>query len=205
MKQGAKRVLIVDDHPIIREGLTMLINRESDLEVCAAVPGLSQAMQAYRETKPDLLIVDLSLENGSGIELIKELVAQDPEIKVLVSSMHDEQLFAERALRAGARGYLNKAEATTQVVTAIRSILAGRVHLSAQMTNRMLCRTVGIAEGIGESPVATLSDRELDVFEHIGGATRPGRSPRSCTSARRPSKPIARTSRPSSTSRTPRS
>ena len=146
----------------------MLLNREPDLEVCGCVPGLSQAMQAYREKKPDLLIVDLSLENGSGIDLIKELVAQDPDIKILVSSMHDEQLFAERALRAGARGYLNKSEATTQVVAAVRAVLNGRVHLSEQMTNRMLRRTVGFMEDVGESPVATLSDRELDVFEHIG-------------------------------------
>lgn len=162
------RILVVDDHPVVREGLTRIIDNEPDLTVCGQAAGLSQAMQQFRETKPDLVLVDLSLENGSGLDLIKELVAQDSDVKVLVASMHDETLYAQRALRAGSRGYVNKDQAPETIVAAIRRVLAGHVYLSEQMTDRMLCQTVG---GVAEqfpSPVNSLSDRELGVFEHIG-------------------------------------
>jgi DNA-binding NarL/FixJ family response regulator len=162
------RILIVDDHPIVRQGLRLLIDAQPDLTVCGEAQGLSQAMQLYRDAKPDLLVVDISLENGNGIELIKELIAQNDRQRVLVCSMHDETLFAERCLRAGAKGYVNKEEATEQLVEAIRRVASGRVYLSARMTDRMLCRQVGSGEESPRSAIESLSDRELEVFEQIG-------------------------------------
>jgi DNA-binding NarL/FixJ family response regulator len=162
------RILIVDDHPIVRQGMRLLIDAQPDLSVCGEAEGLSQAMQLYRETKPDLLVVDISLENGNGIELIKELIAQNDRQKILVCSMHDETLFAERALRAGAKGYVNKEEATDQLIEAIHRVASGRVYLSSRMTDRMLCRQVGGNDEEPKSAIETLSDRELEVFEQIG-------------------------------------
>jgi DNA-binding NarL/FixJ family response regulator len=162
-----QRVLIVDDHPIVREGLAAVINREPDLEVCGQAGGLSQAMRLYQQERPDLVVADVSLEDGNGLELVKELVAQDPGIKVLVQSMHEESLYAERSLRAGARGYINKEEALAQIVNAIRLVLRGRVYLSTRMTDRLLHRSVRGFEP-ERSPIESLSDRELEVFEQIG-------------------------------------
>lgn len=163
------RILIVDDHPIVRRGLARLIEAESDLLVCAEAEGLSQAMLAFRETKPDLLIADVSLQNGSGIELVKELIAQQPDVKILVCSMHDEALYAQRALRAGAKGYISKEEATMELAAAIRRVLAGGVYLSERMTNAILSGTIERDDSSpNRSPVELLSDRELEVFEQIG-------------------------------------
>ncbi len=161
------RVLIVDDHPIVREGLAAVINRETDLEVCGQAGGLAQAMRLYQQERPDLVVADVSLEDGNGLELVKELVAQEPGIKVLVQSMHEESLYAERSLRAGARGYINKEEALAQIVNAIRQVLRGRVYLSSRMTDRLLHRSVRGFEP-ERSPIESLSDRELEVFEQIG-------------------------------------
>lgn len=163
-----RRILLVDDHPIVRRGLAALINAEADLEVCGEAEGLSQTMRQFRETRPDLLVVDLSLENGSGLEVIKELIAQDSGVGILVSSMHDETLYAERALRAGARGYVNKDQPTRIILAAIRRVLDGSVYLSEQMTQRLLCRNLGESGIPDSSPVESLSDRELEVFERIG-------------------------------------
>lgn len=162
------RILIVDDHPIVRQGLRMTIEGESDLEVSGEAEGMSQAMRLFRELSPNVVIVDLSLDNGTGLELVKELVGQDEHVKILICSMHDETLFAERALRAGAKGYISKEEATDQLITAIRRVAEGRIHLSDQMTERMLCRQVGATDDPQTSPIETLSDRELEVFEQIG-------------------------------------
>ena len=163
------RILVVDDHPIVRRGITMLITAEADLDVCSEASGLSQAMHAFRESKPDLIIADVSLENGSGLELIKELVAQQPHVKILVCSMHDEALFAERALRAGAKGYISKDQATVELTSAIRQVLKGGIYLSERMTDLMLSRSVSPGEmEPKKSPVESLSDRELEVFEQIG-------------------------------------
>lgn len=162
-----QRVLIVDDHPIVREGLAAVINREVDLEVCGQAGGLSQAMRLFQQERPDLVVADVSLEDGNGLELVKELVAYDSGIKVLVQSMYEESLYAERALRAGARGYINKEEALAQVVNAIRQVLRGRVYLSSRMTDRLLHRSVRGFEP-ERSPIESLSDRELEVFEQIG-------------------------------------
>ncbi|MBX3437922.1 MAG: response regulator transcription factor [Planctomycetaceae bacterium] len=162
------RILIVDDHPIVRQGLRMTIEAERDLTVCGEAEGVSQAMQLYHETSPDVVIADISLENGSGIELVKELISLNPQLRILVCSMHEETLFAERALHAGAKGYINKEEATDKLVAAIRRVATGRVFLSEQMTDRMLFRQVGTGDEPPKSAIESLSDRELEVFEQIG-------------------------------------
>lgn len=166
---SSQPVLVVDDHPLIRLGLRTLINSEADLCVCGEAAGLSQAMAEYRDTHPRLVIADVMLENGSGIDLTKELTAHDPGALVLIYSMHDESLYAERALRAGAKGYVAKDAPIEYVLTAIRRILQGRVYLSEAMTDRMLSRSVGLnGNGAHESPIESLSDRELEVFEELG-------------------------------------
>lgn len=167
-RSGEIRILMVDDHPIVRQGLRMAVSREVDLDVCGEADGESDALQKFRELVPDVVIVDMSLNEGTGLELIKELKSQRHDVKVLVWSMHDESLFAERAVRAGALGYVNKAESTSQMVQAIRRVASGKVYLSERMTNRMLCRTMGAGNGDQRTPMETLSDRELEVFEEIG-------------------------------------
>lgn len=163
-----RRILIVDDHPLVRVGLSSLIDREADLEVCGETGTIAEAMELIRTTEPDLAIVDLSLADGNGLELIKRLAAESRAPKILVCSMHEESLFAQRVLCAGARGYINKQEATKHIIEAIHHLLAGKVWLSRPMTERVL---QGVAHG-GSSPPSTgvenLSDRELEVFGLIG-------------------------------------
>lgn len=162
------RILLVDDHAMLREGLAGFLTKQSDFEICGEASGAPEAMRLVLEQKPDVVIVDISLKSGHGIELIKQIHAQDEKIKMLVLSMHDESLFAERAIRAGAMGYLNKEQSRTQILDAIRTILDGQVFLSEAMTARMLTRTMGKAGDENRSPIETLSDRELEVFELIG-------------------------------------
>lgn len=164
----ATRVMIVDDHPIVREGYKRLIEGEEGLEVCGEAEDMPQAIRIIHDIRPDLCIVDMTLKNGSGLELIKEVKAMYPEIRMLVASMHDETLFAERALRAGAMGYVNKQEATKQLAKAINQVMHDKIFLSEAMTDRMLCRSVGSDNYSDKSPIETLSDRELEVFELIG-------------------------------------
>ncbi|MBN1805203.1 MAG: response regulator transcription factor [Sedimentisphaerales bacterium] len=161
-------ILIVDDHPIVRQGLTELINHEKDLTVCGQAEDANQAMKAVKELTPDLAIVDISLKETSGMELIKDLNTQYPNLPVLALSMHDESLYAERVLRAGARGYLMKAEATEKVIIAIRKILRGEICISDKMASKMMRKLVGGNTEINASPVELLSDRELEVFQLIG-------------------------------------
>jgi len=161
------RILIVDDHPIVRRGLKELISHSADLEVCGEAADLADALQQVKETRPDLVVVDISLKSGSGIELIKQIKAMAPHIKMLVSSVYDESLYAERALRAGAMGYINKEEALDNIIGAIRQVLSGRVYLSGEMTSRMLHRSLG-GEKSERSSIETLSSRELEIFELIG-------------------------------------
>jgi DNA-binding NarL/FixJ family response regulator len=163
-----KRVLIVDDHPVVRQGLALLIDQQPDLEVCAEADSVADAFNRFTESQPDLVIIDLSLKDGSGIELIKEIKARNEHAKMLVSSMHDESLFAERVLRAGAKGYISKQEATGSIVDAARQVLEGRVYLSPRMSDQMLHRLVASSEDPDRSPIDSLSDRELEVFEMIG-------------------------------------
>jgi DNA-binding NarL/FixJ family response regulator len=162
-----RRILIVDDHPLVREGLRYLIGKQTDLEVCGEAEGVGDALRRLDETLPDLVIVDISLKDGHGIDLIKRIAAHDARAKILVSSMHDELLFAERSLRAGAGGYVSKEEPPDAVIDAMRQVLDGRTHLSARMTERVL-KYVGGQELAARSPVDALTDRELQVFEMIG-------------------------------------
>jgi len=163
-----RTVLIVDDHPIVRQGLTQLINQESDLLVCGQAEDAHDAIAAIRQFHPDMVIVDISLKDTSGVELIKDLKVQFPELPGLTLSMHDEAVYGERALRAGARGYIMKQEATEKVVTAIRRVLAGEVYVSDGMAAKMVSKLVGGVSKKPASPIESLSDRELEVFRMIG-------------------------------------
>jgi len=163
-----RSVFLVDDHPLVREGLVNLIERQPDLRVCAQAETSAAAFEAISRLQPDIAIVDLSLESGSGLELIKQLQALPSPPPVLVLSMHDETLYAERALRAGARGYIMKRSAPRHVVEAIRQVLDGRLYMSEALSARMAEKYVGARAAPGESPVALLSDREMEVFRLLG-------------------------------------
>jgi DNA-binding NarL/FixJ family response regulator len=161
-------VLLIDDHPIVRQGLSQLINQEPDLHVSAEAASAREALDSLEKSRPDVAIVDISLEDRSGIELIKDLRNRDPELPILALSMHDEALYAERALRAGAKGYIMKQEATEQVMNAIRKVLEGQIYVSERMASRLLDQFVGAKPGEDESPLGRLSDRELEIFSMIG-------------------------------------
>ncbi len=165
LAQKTARILIVEDHPIVRRGLVEIINHEPDMQVCGEAEDVADALEQVESTHPDLAIIDISLRSGNGIELIKQVKARDNHVRMLVSSVYDESLYAERALRAGATGYINKDEAVTNIVSAIRQVLMGRIYLSWRMTNRVLQAAGG--QSLLESPMASLSDRELQVFELI--------------------------------------
>ncbi|QNN25333.1 response regulator transcription factor [Planctomycetales bacterium ZRK34] len=162
------RILIADDHPIVRRGLVELLEQESDFQIVAEVESGQQTMRALREQPVDLSIVDLSLKDISGIELIKQIKAQYEDMPVLVLSMHDETIYANRALRAGAAGYIMKQEGTEKLIEAIRIVLSGDVYVSSRMTGRLLSRMIGRDDPVGETPADCLSDRELEVFELLG-------------------------------------
>lgn len=163
-----KRVLIVDDHPLVRTGFVQLISDEPDLEVCGEAADETQALEIVAREGPDLVIIDLSLAGGSGINLIERIRAHRADVAMLVASMHDESLFAERVLGAGALGYINKQEAPTNIIRAIRRVLDGKVYLSEKMTERLLGGLAGGAGVSGQTPMQRLSNRELEVFELIG-------------------------------------
>ncbi len=162
------RVLVIDDHPLIRRGLVDLISRESDMEVVGEAEGLSDAFRLFNERQPSFVVVDITLKDGNGLEFIKEIKARCPGVRMLVSSMQDETLYAERCLRAGARGYINKEEAAEKVVHAIREIMAGRIFLSSELLDQVLYRMVG-DDSSDRPAIDSLTDRELEVFELIGG------------------------------------
>lgn len=162
------RILIVDDHPVVRRGLAQLIADEPDMEVFGEAATGAEALKCLDDLQPDVVIVDISLKDSHGIELIKQIKARDDQVKMLVWSMHDESLYAERALRAGAMGYLNKEEPIDRVIEAIRQVLRGHVHLSSKMVEKLLHRAVSGSEPHERSNIETLSDRELEVFELIG-------------------------------------
>jgi DNA-binding NarL/FixJ family response regulator len=162
------KILIVDDHPMVRERLGELINQESDLMACGEADDSHSAMEAIAKTKPDLAIVDISLKDTYGIELIKDIKSHHPKLPVLVVSMHDETLYAERALRAGARGYVTKQEASRKVVTAIRQILAGEIYVSEKLASVLVRRVAGKPAGGSGSPADCLTDRELEIFQLLG-------------------------------------
>jgi DNA-binding NarL/FixJ family response regulator len=163
-----KKIMIVDDHPLVRSGFRQLIESETDLNVCCEAATMNEALQLINHCLPDLAIIDLSLPDGNGLELIKRINTQYPNITILVSSMHDEDLFAERALRAGAKGYINKQEAGEQVIVAARQVLSGKIYLSTPMAERLLLEQNGKPQASVLSPVEHLSNRELEIFEFIG-------------------------------------
>lgn len=164
-----KKVLVIDDHPIVREGLTYLIDEEEDIVVCGSAENIPEAIKAIKNLKPDVVTVDISLEDASGLELIKEISGQFPDLPILALSIHPECFYAERAIRAGAKGYITKQEATQKVVMAIREVLAGRMYLSQEMNNKLLSGLVGDSKSDFEtSPIDRLTDRELEVFSLLG-------------------------------------
>jgi DNA-binding NarL/FixJ family response regulator len=160
------KILIVDDHPLVRAGLAQLIGDCPDLEVCAEAADMAEALTQIDSTNPDLAIIDLSLAGGSGLDLIEHIKSRNRNILMLVASMHDEMLYAERVLAAGARGYINKQEAQESIIRAIRQVLSGKVYLSEAMTERMLSGMVDA--GPEKRDIDNLSNRELQVFELIG-------------------------------------
>jgi DNA-binding NarL/FixJ family response regulator len=161
-------VFVIDDHPIVREGLVQLINRENDLVVCGLAEDAYGALKAMESVKPDIAVADISLKGTDGIELIKNMKMRFADLPVLVLSIHDESLYAPRALRAGARGYIMKQEATENVLVALRRVLGGEIYLSERMANKMLQQLVGSGAATGRLSVDRLSDRELEVFRLIG-------------------------------------
>jgi DNA-binding NarL/FixJ family response regulator len=163
-----RRVFVIDDHPLVREGLTNLINRQDDLIVCGGAEDSAESIAGIARTQPDIALIDISLKNESGLELIKNLESQFPLVALIVLSMHDEALYAERALRAGARGYVMKRETTKSVLTAIRRVLEGNVYVSERVTNSMSRRLGLSGKAPASSPVDRLSDRELEIFRLLG-------------------------------------
>ena len=163
-----RKVFLVDDHPIVRQGLAQLIDNESDLTVIGQGEDAYGALRAIRDCKPDLVLVDVSLKDSDGIELLKEIKSQSPALPVLVVSMHDESLYAERALRAGAGGYVMKQEAPATLLAAMRSVLAGKVYVSEKMSAQLIQRMVGGKKKSGGLPMDRLTDRELEIFRFIG-------------------------------------
>ena len=168
--KSKSQVFLVDDHPLVREWLTNLLNQQPDLEVCGEAENADQALRGIAETKPNLAIIDISLNAGSGLELVKDLYIRHPLIASLVLSMHEEELYAERAMRAGARGYVRKRETSKNILTAIRRVLEGGIYISQKLSNAMAQKFLGGQEavGIAQSRVGQLSDRELEIFQLLG-------------------------------------
>jgi DNA-binding NarL/FixJ family response regulator len=159
---------VVDDHPLLRQGLAMLINREPDLVVCGEAEEAAAAMKAFAADRPDIVIADISLNGPDGLEMLKNIRILYPDLPVLILSMHDETIYAERALRARANGYIMKQEATEQVLVAVRRILDGEIYLSSRMANKLLQHYMSGGTIEADSRLAALSDRELEVFRMIG-------------------------------------
>ena len=168
MNKSKAKIFLVDDHPLVREWLTNLIHQQPDLVVCGESEDAPNAMQQIAATKPDVAIVDISIKHGSGIELIKNLKAMLPDLAMIVLSMHDERLYAERALRAGARGYIMKSETAKKVITVIRQVLAGKIYMSESLTAAFAEKFVDGRLSSGGSLVEKLSDRELETFQLLG-------------------------------------
>src|SRR3984885_9097491 len=166
--QGRIKVFLVDDHPLVREWLTQLIQRESDMEVCGEAEDVPDAVTKIEQCQPDIVIADISLKKTHGLELVKDLQSRCPALPVLVLSMHDESLYAERVLRAGAKGYITKQEATKKIMLALRQILAGQIYISEKMASNMVNKMVRGRAEEQKTPIERLTDRELEVFQLIG-------------------------------------
>lgn len=170
-----KKVFIVDDHPIMRDGITQLVDQQPDLEVCGSASSAAEALDALNGLAPDLLLVDISLSGMNGIDLIKIVKKRKPRLPALVLSMHSEDLYAERAIRAGAKGYVMKHTSSDTLLAAIRRVVEGKMYLSQAMTENLLEKAAGGDLPGSESPVDRLSDRELEIFKLIGQGLRPQR------------------------------
>ena len=168
MNKPKTNIYLVDDHPLVREWLTNLIHQQPDMAVCGEAETAPEALQGIGRLKPHVAIVDISLKDGSGIELIKSLKSAHPGVAVIVLSMHDENLYAERALRAGARGYIMKRETAKRVISGIRQVLDGNICVSERLTASFARKFVGGAAAQDEPPLGRLSDRELEVFQMLG-------------------------------------
>jgi DNA-binding NarL/FixJ family response regulator len=166
-------VFLVDDHPLVREGLANLINEQDDLIVCGEAEDSAEAITRFATARPDVALIDISLKNESGLELVKNLGVQFPQVSLIVLSMHDEALYAERALRAGARGYVMKRETTKSVLASIRRVLKGGVYVSERVVNRIAARSGRSRKAAASSPVERLSDRELEIFRLLGEGRTP--------------------------------
>jgi DNA-binding NarL/FixJ family response regulator len=167
------RILIVDDHAVMREGIAAILNKEPDLAVCGEAESPAEALERLEAAGPDLAIVDLSLKEGSGLDLIKDLHARRPDLPVLVLSMHDESIYAARVLHAGARGYLMKQESSAKVVQGVRELLQGRPYFSKAIAERVVLKAVEGRRQKPSDPMESLTDRELEVFIHIGKGLKP--------------------------------
>ena len=162
------RILIVDDHPIVREGLRALISQHDDLLVCGEAESVEEAMELVATAEPDIAVIDISLKGSDGMELIRKIREQDSSVRMLVSSMHDESIYARRSLRAGALGFVSKENAARQIIDAIRRVLDGRIYLSEEMSEQLISRMLRREEEPGSLSVESLSDREFEVFRWIG-------------------------------------
>lgn len=165
---AALRIMIVDDHPVVREGFSRCIESEAGMEVCCDCGAASDAFAQFCKARPDIVLVDLTLEEGSGLELLKDIVAHDPDAKLIVVSGHDEDLYAERCLNAGAMGYISKHEAANTIIDAIRMVQEGGIYLSQRMSTKLLRQATGRQALADTDPTKQLSDRELEVFELMG-------------------------------------
>ncbi len=162
------RVLVVDDHPIFRMGMSELINQEQDFTVCAVAEDIASARKAMREESPDMAVIDISLSGDNGLDLVKEIAAEKGQFPMLVLSMHDESVWAERAIRAGAKGYIMKKEASESIISAMKDVLAGKVRVSEAVTSHLLDKFHVNPDQQGAKTVDILTDRELEVFRLIG-------------------------------------
>jgi DNA-binding NarL/FixJ family response regulator len=165
---GPRRILLVDDHPIVRQGIQSLISQESDLVICGEAESAGEALELLRGQRPDAAVIDITLKGTDGLELTKSARAEFPDLAVLIMSMHDESIYAERALRSGASGYIMKQEVADNIVGALRTVMNGEIYVSEKVRQTLLGRLSGHHAKLEESPVDRLSDRELEVFRMIG-------------------------------------
>jgi DNA-binding NarL/FixJ family response regulator len=166
--EAPKKILIVDDHPVFRKGLAAVIQEQADLRVCGEAENAQTALDAMRKLQPDIALLDISLPGTNGIELTKMFLAENPKIIILILSMHDESVYAMRALRAGASGYVMKAEALTHVVTALRKVINKGIYVSARLSESLIYKAVLDKDGTHTNPIDRLSDREMEVFQWMG-------------------------------------
>lgn len=164
----ATRVLIVDDHPAVRDGLAVRISSQDDMEVCGEAANAVDALRLLESIHPDVAVIDIQLKGSDGLELVKRIRAHEDSVRILVWSVYPDKLYAERALNAGALGYINKEHTTGRIVEAIRRVREGKVYLSEEMADRLLSQAVGGSQSLKESPIESLSDRELEIFRLIG-------------------------------------